>query len=204
MQHWPFLWGSLCCFFAGRLLLKAPFVLFVMMQQAPGPRWYLQLVQWKLLVIPLSLQVPSHSQLLGFKHILMPLLLMLTSSDQRPHPAFSAYCAEINNHAWEREVDVSISPYSHSLKKQYKFEICYFPLKNSNREQFAVYLATSTLAQETILYCSPAFLLVSIVLFFFIVSSCVLPKSLQFTLRMKCIIQQVTCFFEMDLVCKTI
>lgn len=115
MQHWPFLWGSLCCFFAGRLLLKAPFVLFVMMQQAPGPRWYLQLVQWKLLVIPLSLQVPSHSQLLGFKHILMPLLLMLTSSDQRPHPAFSAYCAEINNHAWEREVDVSISPYSHSL-----------------------------------------------------------------------------------------
>lgn len=56
---------------------------------------------------------------------------MLTSSDQWSHPAFSAYCDEINNHAWEREkeADISISPYSHSYKKEYKFEICYFSIE---------------------------------------------------------------------------
>lgn len=142
----------------------------------PGPTWYLQHVQWELLLILFSLQIPSHIQLLGFKHFLMPLLLMFTSSDQWSHPAFSAYCSEINNHARERERNRLMFPFLLILtvakSKRYKFEICYFPLKNSNKLRFAVYLAIFTLAQETIFYCSPAFLLVSILLFFFIVLLC--------------------------------
>lgn len=67
-------WGPLCCFIAGRLLLMALFGLFVRMQQAnrPGTTWYLHYVQWNFLVIPLSLQVSSHSQLLGLSSSLCP------------------------------------------------------------------------------------------------------------------------------------
>lgn len=177
----------------------------VQLSNKPGPTWHLQDVQWKLLVIVFSLHIPRHSQLLGFKHFLMPLLLMLTSSDQWSHPAFSAYCGEINNHAWEskKEVDISISLVLTVRKKKKKNWNMVVSFEEEKHITVAVYLATFTLAQETIFYCSPAFLLVSIVLFFFIVSSYLLPKSLQFMLRMKCIIQQVTCFIEITLVCKT-